>query len=108
MTLVTVDRIPFPRPDEPVSQARRERAGPAAFRTVDLPRAQTMLAQAAGRLVRRATDRGVVAILDPRLATSRHYRWDLINALPPFPRTKDKDQVMAFLKELDAEARSSL
>lgn len=107
VTLVTVDRIPFPRPDEPVSQARRDRAGPAAFRTVDLPRAQTMLAQAAGRLVRRATDRGVVAILDPRLATSRHYRWELINALPPFPRTKDRDQVLAFLRELDTQARST-
>jgi ATP-dependent DNA helicase DinG len=45
LSLVTIDRIPFPRPDEPVLQARRDRAGPAAFSTVDLPRAGTLLAQ---------------------------------------------------------------
>ena len=106
LTLVTIDRIPFPRPDEPVGQARRERAGPDAFRTVDLPRAQTLLAQAAGRLVRRSTDRGVVAVLDPRLATNRAYRWELIGALPPFRRTRDREEVAAFLRQLDADARS--
>ena len=83
LTLVTVDRIPFPRPDEPVTQARRDRAGSAAFRVVDLPRAQILLAQAAGRLVRRADDRGVVAVLDPRLATKKAYRWDLSLAERP-------------------------
>jgi len=105
LTLVTIDRLPFPRPDEPVSQARRERAGPAAFRHVDLPRAQTLLAQAAGRLIRRSTDRGVVAVLDPRLATNKSYRWDLINALPPLRRTKDRSEVLDFLAEIDADAR---
>ncbi len=101
LTLVTIDRLPFPRPDEPVSQARRDRAGKMAFREVDLPRAQTLLAQAAGRLIRRGDDRGVVAVLDPRLATNRSYRWDLIQALPPFKRTKDRAEVVAFLAELD-------
>lgn len=104
LTLVTIDRLPFPRPDEPVTQARRDRAGRFAFREVDLPRAQTLLAQAAGRLIRRADDHGVVAVLDPRLATNKSYRWDLINALPPFGRTKDRDEVQAFLRRLDAEA----
>lgn len=104
LTLVTIDRLPFPRPDEPVSQARRDRAGAAAFRTVDLPRAQTLLAQAAGRLIRRTDDRGVVAVLDPRLATNKNYRWDLINALPPLRRTKDRGEVTAFLSELDEQA----
>lgn len=104
LTLVTIDRIPFPRPDEPVTQARRDRAGRFAFREVDLPRAQTLLAQAAGRLVRRADDRGVVAVLDPRLATTKSYRWDLINALPPFSRTRDRDEVHRFLRRLDEEA----
>lgn len=103
LTLVTIDRLPFPRPDEPVAQARRDRAGKFAFREVDLPRAQTLLAQAAGRLIRRADDKGVVAVLDPRLATNRSYRWDLINALPPFKRTKDRAEVVAYLKGLDAE-----
>jgi ATP-dependent DNA helicase DinG len=106
LTLVTIDRIPFPRPDEPVSQARRDRAGPSAFRLVDIPRAQTLLAQAAGRLIRKADDRGVVAVLDPRLATNRSYRWDLINALPPLRRTKDRDEVVGFLASLNEAARS--
>jgi len=104
LTLVTIDRLPFPRPDEPVGQARRDRAGSAAFRQVDLPRAQTLLAQAAGRLIRRFDDRGVVAVLDPRLATSRNYRWELINALPPLKRTKDREEVRTFLAKLNDEA----
>ncbi|MEM7326087.1 MAG: ATP-dependent DNA helicase [Actinomycetota bacterium] len=104
LTLVTIDRVPFPRPDEPVAQAKRDRAGRHAFREVDLPRAQTLLAQAAGRLIRRGDDRGVVAVLDPRLATNRSYRWDLINALPPFRRTKDRAEVTAFLRELDEQS----
>jgi len=101
LTLVTIDRLPFPRPDDPVLSARRDRLGSSAFRTIDLPRAATLLAQAAGRLVRRADDRGVVAVLDKRLATSRSYRWDLINALPPFKRTKDPEEVYHFLRSLD-------
>ncbi len=101
LTLVTIDRLPFPRPDDPVLSARRERLGNAAFRMIDLPRAATLLAQAAGRLVRRADDHGVVAVLDKRLATSRSYRWDLINALPPFKRTKDPEEVYDFLRSLD-------
>ncbi len=64
LSLVTIDRLPFPRPDEPLLQARREVHRQDAFRRVDLPRAATLLAQGAGRLVRRASDRGVVAVLD--------------------------------------------
>ncbi|NNF54098.1 MAG: ATP-dependent DNA helicase [Acidimicrobiales bacterium] len=101
LTLVTIDRIPFPRPDDPVLSARRDRLGNRAFGAIDLPRAATLLAQAAGRLVRRSTDRGVVAVLDKRLATSKSYRWDLINALPPFERTKDPEVVYEFLQSLD-------
>jgi ATP-dependent DNA helicase DinG len=101
LTLVTIDRLPFPRPDEPVLSARRERLGNRAFRMIDLPRASTLLAQAAGRLVRRADDHGVVAVLDKRLATNRSYRWDLIGALPPFTRTKEPEEVYRFLRSLD-------
>ncbi|MEZ5342802.1 MAG: ATP-dependent DNA helicase [Acidimicrobiales bacterium] len=101
LTLVTIDRIPFPRPNEPVTQARRDKAGRFAFRDVDLPRAQTLLAQAAGRLIRRSDDRGVVAVLDPRLATTKSYRWDLINAMPPLKRTGKQEEVLAFLRQLD-------
>jgi ATP-dependent DNA helicase DinG len=99
LSLVTVDRLPFPRPDDPLLSARRDRAGAAAFRTIDVPRAATLLAQAAGRLIRTATDRGAVAVLDPRLGTAR-YRWDVINALPPFRRTRHRHEVEAFLRSL--------
>jgi ATP-dependent DNA helicase DinG len=97
---VTIDKLPFPRPDDPLLDARRERAGAAAFRVVDLPRAATLLAQAAGRLVRRADDRGVVAVLDRRLATAG-YRWDLVRALPPMRRTRHRSEAVAFLQGLD-------
>ncbi len=98
--LVTIDRIPFPRPDDPLLSARREAVGPKAFAEIDVPRAATLLAQAAGRLVRRSDDRGVVAVLDSRLATRRSYRWNLINALPPMRRTRDRTEVEAFLTEI--------
>jgi ATP-dependent DNA helicase DinG len=95
LSMVVLDRIPFPRPDEPLQQARRERAGPGAFATGDLPRAATLLAQGAGRLIRSATDRGVVAVLDPRLASAT-YRWPLIRALPPMRRSRRHEDVAAF------------
>jgi ATP-dependent DNA helicase DinG len=99
LTLVTIDRLPFSRPDDPLAAARRDRAGAAAFRTVDLPRAANLLAQGAGRLVRSAEDRGVVAVLDSRLATAS-YRWDLVRALPPMRRTKDRAEAEAFLRAI--------
>ncbi len=100
LRLVTIDRLPFPRPDEPLLEARRERAGSNAFATIDLPRTATMLAQGAGRLIRTADDRGVVAVLDSRLGKAR-YRWDLVNALPPMKRTRHRDEVVEYLKSLD-------
>lgn len=102
LSLVTIDRIPFPRPDDPLLAARREAAGPDAFRRIDLPRAATLLAQGAGRLIRHRDDRGVVAVLDSRLATQASYRWDLIAALPPMRRSKDLASVAAmFATSLD-------
>ncbi|HEX3980620.1 MAG TPA: ATP-dependent DNA helicase, partial [Acidimicrobiales bacterium] len=103
LSLVTVDRIPFPRPDEPVLQARRQRAGAGAFRVVDLPRAGTLLAQGAGRLIRSAHDRGVVAVLDSRLATAS-YRGALLARVPPMKRTVDRGEVEAFLARITAGA----
>lgn len=100
LSLVTIDKLPFPRPDDPLLQARRERARSDGFRLVDLPRATTLLAQGAGRLIRSTSDRGVVAVLDPRLAT-KGYRWDFIRALPPMRRSKDRVEVEAFLRSLD-------
>ena len=86
---VVIDRLPFPRPDDPLLSARRELLGPSAFGQIDLPRAAMMLAQAAGRLIRTADDRGVVAVLDRRLGTAS-YRWDIVNALPPMRRTRHR------------------
>jgi ATP-dependent DNA helicase DinG len=99
LSLVVIDRIPFPRPDEPLLQARRERLGADAFGQIDLPRAATLLAQGAGRLIRTASDRGVVAVLDPRLAKAT-YRWDVVQALPPMRRTKDPAEARAVLEAI--------
>jgi len=103
LSLVTIDRIPFPRPDDPVLQARRDRAGAGAFGTVDLPRAGTLLAQGAGRLISSAEDRGVVAVLDSRLATAS-YRGALLARVPPMKRTLDRTEVEAFLEKARADA----
>lgn len=103
LSLLTIDRLPFPRPDEPLLQARRDQARADAFRLIDLPRAAMMLAQGVGRLIRSAEDRGVVAIFDPRLATAKRYRWDLVNGLPPFPRTKQRAEAEAFLRTIAAQ-----
>ena len=73
----------------------------ASFRLVDLPRATTLLAQGAGRLIRTTTDRGVVAVLDPRLAKAG-YRWDVVRALPPMRRTRHREEAEAFLRSITA------
>jgi len=99
LSVVTIDRLPFPRPDDPLLAARRERLGRDAFSLIDVPRAATLLAQGAGRLIRSAEDRGVVAVLDRRLGTAR-YRWDLVRALPPMRRTRQRADVEAFLAPL--------
>ncbi len=102
LSLVTLDRLPFARPDDPLVQARRDRAGDAAFSVVDLPRAATLLAQGAGRLIRSADDYGVVAVLDPRLATAG-YRNVLLAALPPMRRSVELAQVEEFFARVLAD-----
>ncbi len=101
LSLVTIDRLPFSRPDDPLSQARRDRAGDRAFYDVDVPRAAMLLAQGVGRLIRTTSDRGVVAVLDTRLATAG-YRSRLLNRLPPMRRTRAKDEVLTFLREINS------
>ncbi|NDI25784.1 MAG: ATP-dependent DNA helicase, partial [Actinobacteria bacterium] len=90
-TLVAIDRIPFPRPDEPVLSARAaeaDAAGGSGFMQISLPRAALLLAQGTGRLIRSLDDRGVVAILDSRIVNKR-YGSILLNSMPPFWRTSD-------------------
>jgi ATP-dependent DNA helicase DinG len=99
LSLVTIDRLPFPRPDDPLLKARRDLLGRSAFEMIDIPRAATLLAQGTGRLIRSRTDRGVVAVFDVRLAKAS-YRWTLINALTPMRRTRHRSDVEAFLAPL--------
>jgi len=104
-TLVVIDRIPFPRPDEPVMAARAaeaDEAGGSGFMQVSLPRAALLLAQGTGRLIRSIDDRGVVAILDSRITTKR-YGSILLNSMPPFWRTSDSSIIKESLKRLDAQ-----
>ncbi|MBY8854194.1 ATP-dependent helicase, partial [Saccharothrix sp. MB29] len=75
LQLVIMDRIPFPRPDDPLASARQkavESRGGNGFLTVAATHAALLLAQGAGRLLRSMSDKGVVAVLDPRLATARY------------------------------------
>ncbi|RIQ30062.1 ATP-dependent DNA helicase, partial [Jiangella rhizosphaerae] len=100
--LVVIDRIPFPRPDEPLASARQravEKAGGNGFMSVAATHAALLLAQGAGRLIRRSTDRGVVAVLDPRLVTAR-YGGYLRASLPPMWFTTDKAVVSGALRRL--------
>jgi ATP-dependent DNA helicase DinG len=98
-SVVVIDKIPFPRPDDPVVAAQRDAAGTEAFAAVDLPRAGTLLAQGAGRLIRSRDDRGVVAVLDARLA-EKSYRRRLLDRLPPMRRTRTFSHVEDFLNEV--------
>lgn len=100
LELVVIDRLPFPRPDDPLWVARRELAeqqGRSAFQTVDLPRATMLLAQGVGRLIRTTHDRGVVALLDARLAKMRYGRV-VLGSLPPMPITADRSEAISFLR----------
>jgi ATP-dependent DNA helicase DinG len=104
LQLVVIDRIPFPRPDDPLASARQRAVaarGGNGFMTVAASQAALLLAQGAGRLLRTMTDRGVVAVLDPRLMTARY--GDFLRAsLPPFWTTTDPALVRAALRRLAA------
>jgi ATP-dependent DNA helicase DinG len=103
LQLVVVDRIPFPRPDDPLASARQravESRGGNGFLTVAATHAALLLAQGAGRLLRSNDDKGVVAILDSRLATAR-YGGFLRASLPPFWTTYDPDIVRGALARLN-------
>lgn len=106
LSLVILDRIPFPRPDDPLLAARQravEARGGNGFLSVAASHAALLLAQGTGRLLRSVDDRGVVAILDPRLATAR-YGGYLRASLPPYWETADPDIVTEALRRLTAVA----
>jgi len=100
--LVIIDRIPFPRPDDPVKSARSEAvaaSGGNGFMSVAATHAALLLAQGAGRLIRSTADRGVVAVLDPRLSTARYGEF-LTRSLPAFWRTTDREVALGALRRL--------
>ncbi len=102
LSLVLIDRIPFPRPDDPLLSARQRAVaahGGNGFMAVAASHAALLLAQGAGRLLRRSEDRGVVAVLDSRMATAR-YGGYLRASLPPFWATTDPDRVRQALERL--------
>ncbi|MGO9671703.1 MAG: helicase C-terminal domain-containing protein [Streptosporangiaceae bacterium] len=106
LQLVIIDRIPFPRPDDPLASARQRAVaarGGNGFMTVAATQAALLLAQGTGRLLRTMTDRGVVAILDPRLVTAR-YGTFLRASLPPFWTTTDPEVVRGALRRLAGAA----
>jgi ATP-dependent DNA helicase DinG len=106
LSLVIIDRIPFPRPDDPLLSARQRAvaaAGGNGFMAVAANHAALLLAQGAGRLLRRIDDRGVVAVLDSRMATAR-YGGYLRASLPPFWSTTDAEAVRAALARLQSQA----
>lgn len=101
-SLVIIDRIPFPRPDDPLLQARKEAAdadGRNGFMEVAATHAALLMAQGAGRLLRHVTDRGVVAILDTRIVKKRYGSF-FLSSLPAFWRTTDSSVVQGALKRL--------
>jgi ATP-dependent DNA helicase DinG len=104
LRLVIIDRIPFPRPDDPLASARTRAAdarGGSGFMEVSASHAALLLAQGAGRLLRSMDDRGVVAVLDPRLVTKRYGEF-LRATLPPFWQTTDPAVVRGALERLSA------
>ncbi|MGN9776035.1 ATP-dependent DNA helicase [Micromonospora sp. H33] len=101
--LVVIDRLPFPRPDEPLAAARAaavDATGGSGFAAVSVPIAAVRLAQGVGRLIRATADRGVVAVLDSRLETARGYGQFLRRSLPPFWYTTRPDVARGALERL--------
>jgi ATP-dependent DNA helicase DinG len=110
LQLVVIDRIPFPRPDDPLASARQRAVaarGGNAFMTVAAAHAALLLAQGAGRLLRSTGDKGMVAVLDPRLVTARYGQF-LRASLPPFWVTTDPAVARAALRRLAGSAPRSL
>jgi ATP-dependent DNA helicase DinG len=105
-SLVIIDRIPFPRPDEPLTLARQRavaEAGGNGFLAVAATHAALLLAQGSGRLIRRLSDRGVVAVLDPRVITARYGNY-LRASMPDMWQTSDREVVIGALRRISGQA----
>ena len=109
LSQVIIDRIPFPRPDDPLLQARSnaaDAAGRSGFMEVSATHAALLLAQGTGRLLRSTTDRGVVSVLDSRLVTKRYGQF-LRASLPDFWQTTDPEVVRGALRRLTAPQKGA-
>ncbi|MEP7328176.1 MAG: ATP-dependent DNA helicase [Betaproteobacteria bacterium] len=109
LSLVVIDKLPFAPPDDPLLAARLDRLkaqGGNPFMAWQLPQAAISLKQGAGRLIRTETDRGVLAICDPRL-TDKPYGKRIWQSLPPMRRTREAEDAVNFLRELRIDAEST-
>ncbi len=98
LSCVIIDKLPFAVPSDPVVAARQrfiDNHGGSSFNEYSVPSAIIALKQGVGRLIRSAADRGVIAILDPRLLT-KNYGRQFLNSLPPCPTTQENEEVEAF------------
>ena len=100
LSVVVIDKLPFASPGDPVLQARLDavrRHGGNPFMQHQVPQAAIALKQGAGRLIRDVTDRGVLVLCDPRLL-KKGYGQIFLDAMPPFARTRELEQVLAFFR----------
>ena len=102
LNLVVIDWVPFAPPDDPVASALKEKAGKDCFRALALPKARVAMRQGAGRLMRTTTDRGVIAVLDPRLNT-KSWGKAVLSSLPPAPLTYSLTAVERFFEAQKTE-----
>ncbi len=103
LSLVTIDRVPFAAPNDPVVGARfdaAKTAGLNAFASVQVSSAATLFAQGIGRLIRTATDRGVVAVLDSRLVAKwpESTKRQLLESVPPMKRSIELSEAVDHLR----------
>jgi ATP-dependent DNA helicase DinG len=108
LTCVVMMKLPFAVPDDPLVQARveslRER-GRNPFNEYQVPQAIMMFRQGFGRLIRTRKDRGIVAVLDPRLVTKR-YGETFLASLPSCAVTTELDQISGFIRDMDGEGHA--
>jgi ATP-dependent DNA helicase DinG len=98
LSCVIIDRLPFASPSDPITAARIEAIGARggdAFGEYQVPLAILTLLQGLGRLLRHRSDRGILAILDPRLQTMGYGR-RFLASLPPAPITRNLDDIQRF------------